>query len=247
MTTRFTGFPREMPAFFRGLERNNRREWFAPRKELFEAKIRAPMIELVTILNDQFRTFSLDHVAEEPARLLYRIYRDTRFSKDKTPYKTHLGATFAHRTLPRHGGAGYYFEISHRYVGIAGGVYMPGPEELLAIRSAIAARPAEFLKLLSNPSTRKMFGALQGESLKRLPKPWQKHADAPEAEHLKRKQFFWWIELPASIALTPRLPAILTRHFRAMHESLQWFNRAILAHHRRNQDESRPERPAPMW
>ncbi len=81
-----------MPAFFRGLERNNCRDWFTPRKQLFETHIRAPMVELVTLLNQRLRDFAADHVADEPAKLLYRIYRDTRFSRDKTPYKTHLGA-----------------------------------------------------------------------------------------------------------------------------------------------------------
>src|SRR5438094_32423 len=101
MSTRkkFPGFSRHMPAFFRALEKNNDRAWFAPRKALFEQEIRTPMIALVTQLNDRMRTLSPDHAADDPARLLYRLYRDTRFSKDKTPYKSHLGATFPHRTL----------------------------------------------------------------------------------------------------------------------------------------------------
>src|SRR3982750_171347 len=135
MSNRFSGFPPQMPTFFRALEKNNDRAWFVPRKALFEEQVRAPMIALVTILNDRMRKLSPDHVGDDPARLIYRIYRDTRFSKDKTPYKTHLGATFRPRSLSRHAGAGFYFEISHRWVGIAGGVYMPGPEDLAAIRT----------------------------------------------------------------------------------------------------------------
>ena len=244
---KFSGFSREMPAFFRALERNNKRDWFGPRKGHFEEHVRGPMVELVTLLNEEMRRFSVDHVAEEPGKLLYRIYRDTRFSKDKTPYKTHLGTTFAHRTLSRHGGAGYYFEISHRYVGIAGGVYMPGPEELLAIRKAIAAKPREFLEVFGGAKTKRMFGALQGEKLKRLPKAWADRADAAEGEFLKYKQFYWWVELPAEVAMTPKLPGVLTAHFKAMSESLGWFNRAILAARRAEKDNEGPKRPEPMW
>src|ERR1035437_4452275 len=179
MTSRFPGFPRQMPTFFRGLEKNNRRDWFAPRKELFATYIPTPMVELVTLLNERLRTFAPEHVAGEPAKTIYRIYRDTRFSRDKTPYKTHIGATFSHKTLPRHGGAGYYFEVSHRCVGIAGGVYMPGPEELQAIRAAIAADPKGFLAFVEARGTQKLLGPLQGERLTRLPKVWEAHTASP--------------------------------------------------------------------
>src|SRR5438046_1539014 len=88
----FPGFSKKMPSFFRALEKNNTREWFTPRKELFEAEVRGPMIELVSLVNEDLKRFAVDYVVSNPAKALYRIYRDTRFSKDKTPYKTHVGA-----------------------------------------------------------------------------------------------------------------------------------------------------------
>ena len=247
MTIRFPGFPRQMPAFFRDLERNNNRDWFAPRKELFATRIRTPMVELVTLLNDGFRTFAVDHVADDPAKTIYRLYRDTRFSRDKTPYKTHIGATFHHRTLPRHAGAGFYFEISHRYVGIAGGVYMPGPEELQAVRQAIAKDPRKFLAVVEDKTIRRLLGSLQGEKLVRLPKVFHASADSAVAEWLKFKQFYWWVELPSSLALTPRLPGVLLRYFQALTPAMQWFNAVLLADLRRHEDHDRPQRPTPMW
>ena len=236
-----------MPTFFRELEKNNSRDWFTPRKELFKTHIHTPMIELVTLLNERLRDFAPDHVADEPAKLIYRIYRDTRFSKDKTPYKTHLGATFAHRTLSRHGGAGYYFEVSHRCVGIAGGVYMPEPEELQTIRTAITTHSQEFLTHIANRQTQKLYGPLQGDRLTRLPKAWQTHANSPAAEYLKFKQFYWYVELPPSLALTPRLPNELIRHFRAMSSGMEWFNHALLAQRQQHAEETQPLRPSPMW
>ena len=247
MSERFTGFSRQMPTFFRAREKNNDRAWFVPRKALFEEQVRLPMVALVTLLNDRMRRMSPDHVAEEPARLLYRIYRDTRFSKDKTPYKTHIAATFPHRTLARHCGAGFYFEVSHKYVGVAGGIYMPGPEELLAIRTAIAKDPRGFLAVVENRRRQKLFGALQGERLKRLPKPWQNHVGLPAAEYLKFKQFYWWVELPAKTAMGPKLPGVLVRHFEAMVDGLTWFNRVLLAARREQGEDPSALRPAPMW
>ena len=247
MTTRFAGFSRQMPTFFRSLEKNNSRDWFAPRKPLFEMKIRTPMVELVTLINEHLRHIAPEHVADEPAKSIYRIYRDTRFSHDKTPYKTHIGATFSHKSLPRHGGAGYYFEVSHRYVGVAGGVYTPGPEELQAIRAAIASDQKGFLRMVEDRKIQRLFGPLQGERLTRLPKAWQAQVGSPVAAYLKFKQFYWWVELPATVALTPRLPAVLMRHFHAMTEGMAWFNRAILKDRRQREKESRPVLPAPMW
>src|SRR5258706_8434221 len=103
----FAGFSKKMPAFFRGLERNNTREWFASRKELFEAEVRGPMVELVGLVNEELRKFAIDNVVADPKRAIYRLYRDTRFSKDKTPCKTHIGATFPRKGLANQAGAGF--------------------------------------------------------------------------------------------------------------------------------------------
>jgi uncharacterized protein (TIGR02453 family) len=240
----FPGFSKKMPAFFRGLEKNNEREWFNARKPIFEQEIKTPMAQLAAGLNERMKKISADHVSDEPARLMYRIYRDTRFSKDKTPYKTHVGATFPHRTLSRHGGAGFYFEVSHKYVGIAGGVYMPGPEELAALRKAIAENPKTFLAAVEDRKIKKMFGALLGEKLARTPKGWENQSASPVAEYLKHKQFYWWVELPAELALTSRLEEQLAKHFEALSAPLAWMNRAIIA---ARPDPEKPTRPEPMW
>jgi len=88
---------------------------------------------------------------------------------------------------------------------------------------------------------------LQGERLTRLPKAWQAHSDLPWAPYLKLKQYYWYVELPASLAITARLTGKLVRYFQAMTEGMVWLNRAILADGRRQAEGSRPERPAPMW
>jgi uncharacterized protein (TIGR02453 family) len=118
----FPGFPPEALTFFRGIARNNDRDWFLPRKEVFDSKVKAPMIALVEAINAEFGKFAPDYIAD-PKRAVYRIYRDTRFSPDKSPYKTHLAAVFARRGGDRGSAPGFYFAISAQEIGIAGGVY----------------------------------------------------------------------------------------------------------------------------
>ena len=104
-------FPAAGLNFLRKLKRNNRREWFLENKQTYEECVHRPMIELVNALASEFATFAPEIVAS-PKVSLYRIYRDTRFSKDKSPYKTHVAAGFSHRGLEKNQGAGFYLHIA---------------------------------------------------------------------------------------------------------------------------------------
>src|SRR5512140_3752549 len=122
MTRTTPRFPEEGLKFLRSLKRNNRREWFQPRRDQYEQVVRGPMTGFVLALREDFRRFAPEMVAD-PAVSLFRIYRDTRFSADKTPYKTHAAAQFPHRGMGRNTGAGLYFHISPKDIWIGGGVY----------------------------------------------------------------------------------------------------------------------------
>src|SRR6516225_7489770 len=100
----FPGFPQEAITFYKGLTRNNTREWFQPRKHIFDEKVKAPMVELVGQLNQAMMQFAPQYVTD-PAKAIYRIYRDTRFSPDKTPYKTQIAASFSRHGMEKHGAA----------------------------------------------------------------------------------------------------------------------------------------------
>jgi uncharacterized protein (TIGR02453 family) len=247
-TTRagFAGFSKKMPSFFRALEKNNTREWFTPRKELFEAEVRRPMIELVSLVNEDLKRFAVDYAVAVPAKALYRIYRDTRFSKDKTPYKTHVGATFHRQGLSRTTCAGFYVGVSHKSVEIAGGMYMPGPEELSAVRAAIVEDPETFLARVNDRKLSKSMGVLRGERLARPPKGFDAHADSAVGDHLKFKQLYWFVELPAEVALSGGVRKAVVDRFKLMAEALEWLNGALLARLTPD-DAARPVRPAPMW
>ena len=217
----FPGFPEEALAFFRGLERNNRREWFQPRKPVFDEKVKRPMLELVAAINSEMRTFAPLHVTE-PESAIYRIYRDTRFSKDKKPYKTHIAAYFPHRGFDRNTASGYYMGISHKEVAVGGGMYMPTPENLRAVRNHIAERHGEFRKIVSAKNLRKLLGELHGDQLSRVPKGFA--ADHPAGDLLRYKQFFVYIELPAALATSRNVHIEILKRFEAMAPLVDFLN-----------------------
>src|SRR5438876_3049578 len=142
MSSPFRGFPPEALQFFRGLSRNNRREWFLPRKALFEEKVKEPMRQLVDALNIALQDFAPEYETD-PDKAIFRIYRDIRFSQDKKPYKEQIAATFHRQGSMGHGQGGYYVAISHKSVAVGGGMYIPEPPQLLAIRQRIATRHEE--------------------------------------------------------------------------------------------------------
>jgi uncharacterized protein (TIGR02453 family) len=215
----FPGFPAEGLAFFSNLQRNNRREWFQPRKAIFEATMKQPMRELVGAVNAAMKSFAPDYVTD-PEKAIYRIYRDTRFSKDKTPYKDHVAAYFSRRGDKT--GAGYYFAVSHKEVAIGGGIYMPEPETLRTMREHLADRHEEFRKILAARAVRQLFTAVQGEQLTRVPKGYP--CDHPAADILRMKQYFLYVELPPDLATTPALYTEVVKHFRAMTPFVEFLN-----------------------
>jgi uncharacterized protein (TIGR02453 family) len=229
MRSGFPGFPPEAVAFYRGLARHNTREWFQPRKCIYDEKVKAPMVELVTALNGALMDFASDYVTDA-AKAIYRIYRDTRFSPDKTPYKTQIAASFARRGMEKHGAAGYYIAISHKGVDVGGGIYMPPPETLLAVRTHIAERHAEFRELVASSAIKRLFGAVQGEQLSRVPKGFC--AEHPAADLLRYKQFLLFTTLDAAIVTTPELFVELEKRFRAMAPFLEFLNTPLVGKRR---------------
>src|SRR5919198_5428275 len=130
-------FPKEGLKFLQSLKRNNNREWFSEHKAIYEECVKRPIDDLITALAADFRKFAPEMVAS-PKVSAYRIYRDTRFSKDKSPYKTHVAAVFPRSGLGKHEGAGFYLHIAPSELLVGGGLYMPLPNDLNAVRTFIA-------------------------------------------------------------------------------------------------------------
>jgi uncharacterized protein (TIGR02453 family) len=173
-------FDEETFAFLRELKRNNDRAWFNANKERYEESVKEPFLQFIDDVGPALRKVSRNLVADPRpvGGSLFRIYRDIRFSKDKSPYKTHVGAHFP---LGRgSAGPGYYLHLEPGQCFVAGGMWMPEPAALQQIRERIAERPAEW---------KKARGDLDHDeaSLKRPPRGFD--PDHPMIEDLKRKTF----------------------------------------------------------
>ena len=218
-------FPAETLRFLRALKRNNRREWFEAHRGDYEAYVRQPMTAIVERLAVDLRAFAPELVAS-PKVSMYRIYRDTRFSEDKKPYKTHIAAVFPTRGLPKHEGAGAYFHVSPDEVWIGGGMYMPRPPQLVAVRQHIAGHVRQLRAIVESPGFRKQFGTLGGDKLKRVPRGFP--ADHPAAEYLKFRHFVVGADFPSTLATSPAFYKTLLTVFRQIVPLARFLNAPML-------------------
>jgi uncharacterized protein (TIGR02453 family) len=212
-------------AFLRALKRHNDREWFRARKDDYETLLRRPMIGVIEQLAVDLKKFA-PHLVANPKTSLYRIYRDTRFSEDKTPLKTHIAAVFPHRGLPKHQGAGLYLEIAPQWVWVGGGMYAPDAACLQQVREHLCANLRRFRTVVESPGFRKTVGALEGERLQRVPRGFSKDHEA--AEYLKYRQFLAGCEFPATFATSPRFYRTLVDRFRSIAPLVNFLNEAIV-------------------
>ncbi len=222
----FTSFPPQGLAFLRALKRNNDREWFKARRQRYQEQLRGPMVALIERLAIDFESFAPELVAS-PRASLYRIYRDTRFSEDKRPLKTHLAAVFPCRGLPRHQGAGLYLEVAPGWVWVGGGMYAPEPLQLQAVREHIASNLVRLRAIVESPSFRRAVGALGGEQLQRVPRGYPKDHEA--AAYLKYRQFLAGAEFPAAFATSSRFYPGVMKVFRHVSPLVRFLNEPLLA------------------
>jgi len=220
----FAGFPAEMPRFFKALKKNNDREWFQPRKEQYVQFVQQPMTELVLALNEQLERFAPEYVAD-PKKAIFRIYRDTRFSADKTPYKTHIGAFFSRRGVSS--GAGLYMHFSDNSTFVGGGVYHPERDVLLAVRQHVRDNHQELRKILSQSKVKTIFGEMGGDRLTRVPKGFD--PEHPAAELIKHKDWLLSSELEPSAATTAGVYTEVLSRFRLIVPFLEFFNQPLSA------------------
>jgi uncharacterized protein (TIGR02453 family) len=218
-------FTADTLSFLRRLKRNNRREWFNAHRGEYERHVREPMIAVIERLAVDFRSFAPELVAS-PKLSLYRIYRDTRFSEDKTPYKTHIAAVFPCRSLPKHEGAGLYFHASPDGVWAGGGLWAPPTPQLQKVREHVAANSRRLRAIVLAPAFRKAVGALEGERLQRVPRGFPKDHEA--AEYLKYRQYLAGAEFPAKFATSPAFYKGLLEVFRRVAPLVRFLNEPLL-------------------
>jgi uncharacterized protein (TIGR02453 family) len=220
MTTTFEGFKPDAVRFLLELRANNDRAWFQSRKAEYERLLKEPLEALCVVLGERFVARGIPLRAD--SRSPFRIYRDVRFSKDKSPYKTYVSASFAwagsgatspgSKSTEVHGVGGYFhFQPDEEYVG--GGMWQPERPRLEAWRSLVADHPERVHRAIDAPTFKDSFGDLTGERLKRVPPGYP--ADHAEAELLKLKDVTFGRRLAPDEALSPDLPEILADAFAA--------------------------------
>lgn len=230
MKSSFPGLPTEALKFFRALEQNNNRDWFEKNKPAYVEKVRDPMEALATAISAELTRFAPAY-ATEPKKALFRIYRDTRFSSNKTPYKTNAGALFFDGSLGKTEAAAFYFEVNARYLGVAAGCYMPDAQKLRAMRTHLLENHKRFDKLVNNKSLVEAFGPIQGDKLTRPPKGFP--ADHPAAEWIKHKQWYFWRELDPKIATSPEVVNAVVSRFKKALPVVDFLNEPLEAARRK--------------
>jgi uncharacterized protein (TIGR02453 family) len=204
MSTGFTGFRPEALDFLVELALNNDRSWFQPPKADYEAVLKVPLERLCTALDEELRARGIP-LSASAARSPFRIYRDVRFSKDKSPYKTGLGASFP--WAGEGGGVGGYFHLEPGGTFAGGGMWHPAPARLAAWRRAIVDDRARVHAALEDPGFRASFGGVDGDRLTRAPSGFP--TDDPDLELLRLKDVTFGRRLPDEDVLAPDLPVRL--------------------------------------
>lgn len=221
----FDGFPKESILFLKKLKKNNNRDWFNAHKDEYEQFVKLPMQSFIASLQPHFADFA-PQFDVHPKRSMFRIYRDTRFSKDKTPYKTHMAAHFVLRGKPKgFEGSGYYLHIEPGEVFVGGGIYLPDNDQLKKIRKALVDHSKEFLSIINKPSFKKIFPPLSGEKLSRPPKGFD--PAHPMIEWLKMKQFFTGIELKEDLCYKKDFPVKIAGYCKEMAPLVNFMNKAM--------------------
>jgi uncharacterized protein (TIGR02453 family) len=213
--------------FLRGLARNNDREWFNARKPIYEAEIKRPMLAVIDAVTGAMMDFAPGHV-RAPESIMMRIYRDTRFSSDKRPYKQHVAAWWVHDGLRKTSGAGFYLHVSGKQVEIAAGAFMPDTEQLLAIRRFLLEHHVDYRKLAQARAFRRLFKDEEnGQQLTRSPKGFP--AEHPAADLFRQKRWGFGVSLAPETATKADFAKIVAAHFRAAAPLVALLNRPLVA------------------
>ena len=203
------GLPKDFLLFLKDLSKNNNREWFHANKKRYEQSVKNPFRDLIQIVIDQLNKKKMD-IPIVPKDTVFRINRDIRFSKDKSPYKTNVGGIVSKYGRKRKDYPGFYIHVSSGELMIGGGAYFMEKETIYAIRRQIADDPKAFSKIVKNKKFAKFFGGIKGEQNKRIPKEFQA---AHEIEPLiANKQFYFMAELDPQLAIKDDLSDRIIEH-----------------------------------
>jgi len=212
--------------FLRALARNNSREWFHEHKAEYEAHLRGPFQQLITDLQPDLLTVS-SHYRADPKGVggsLFRIHRDTRFSNDKTPYKTWSGARFFHERSKQVEAPSYYLHVQPGNCFIGAGLWHPEPESQRKIRQFLFDNPGAWKAAVHSPAFKRRY-TMDGETLVRPPRGFP--ADHELINDIKRKDFVATLGIEDSVVLGPRLRKAVADNFSALAPMMDYLCAAL--------------------
>lgn len=225
MQADFDGFPPSGIQFLKDLEADNTKEWFQAHRSTYDSSVRQPMIALLEALNEELEGFAPAYRIADPRKAVSRPNRDTRFSADKSPYRTEITAV-----LPRSGGskdavAGFFLSVAPAGVEVLGGAYMPGTPALAALRAHLAQHEAAFREVVDEIEATDLVGTLRGEQLKRVPRPFP--SDSTAADLVRYKQLYFLTRLEPSITTTAAVSSEIVQRFRVMAPFVEMLDRGL--------------------
>lgn len=218
-------FTQEFIDFFDGLARNNKREWFQAHKKEYERAVKRPFHDFVAEMIEQVAAQD-PAVAIDPKDAIFRVARDTRFSKDKTPYKTFVAAVIKRGGRKDPNYPALFFKFGADVLDIGGGLYQPEARAVQQVREAIARDPEAFARAIQGAKFKELFGELRGERNKRLPKEFAELA----ASHpfIANKEFYYYATYEdTSLLLRSDFDSFVLKHYRAGQKVNEFLREAV--------------------
>ena len=227
MTKSFPGFPHKLFQFLEDLAKNNNRDWFNENKERYRNVVVTPVIDFIDAMRPRMQAISPHYVVDSRPHggSMFRIYRDTRFSKNKQPYKEHVGCQFRHKAGKDAHAPGFYVHLAPDEILFGGGVWNPPNPVLGKIRDAIVDNPNSWKTIKTNRTFIKRFGGFHGDGLQRPPRGYA--ADHPHIDDLKRKTFFAMQTANLELAMAPEFVTEVTRAFKASSPLMEFLTTSL--------------------
>ena len=225
-TPRYVGFEKASIEFLEQLTANNNREWFKANKERYDEQVLDVALRFIQSMQDPLAEFAPQFTAV-PQRVggsLMRVYRDTRFSHNKLPYKTNIGIQFRHQKAKDVHSPGYYVHIDPERVFVGVGMWRPDADSLRAIRERIVARPSEWKKAVGDAKFRRHYD-LGGEALTRAPRGFDKNHEL--IEDIKRTSFIAVRDLDVEDSLKPQFQRTVEASFVAAAPFMKFLCKAV--------------------
>jgi uncharacterized protein (TIGR02453 family) len=217
-------FTDDFNRFFKDLAKNNNKEWFDANRKRYEASVKKPFQDFVTEAIARIAKHD-KAIAIEAKEAIFRINRDIRFAKDKTPYKLNCSAIISPEGRKDHAVPGIYFELGPESVKFFGGAYQPEKDQLERIRTAIMRDGKALRKVIDAPGFKGLLGEVKGEANKVLPPEFKAHfAKEPL---IANKQFYVGAERPAKWVSDPKLMDVLMEHYMALRPFNAWLAGAM--------------------